>query len=77
MRPPFFVALEAARTSRYLKWRAGMAKLVDARDLKSLGLGHPGSIPGARTNTSPYAFADTGRSAWKAAMPASNANPAA
>src|SRR5690606_30382817 len=28
---------------------AGVAKLVDARDLKSLGLGHAGSIPAART----------------------------
>ncbi len=27
----------------------GVAELVDARDLKSLGLGHPGSSPGART----------------------------
>ena len=26
-----------------------MAELVDARDLKSLGLGRPGSSPGART----------------------------
>jgi hypothetical protein len=29
---------------------AGVAKLVDARDLKSLGLGCAGSIPAARTS---------------------------
>lgn len=30
---------------------ARMVKLVDTRDLKSLDFGHPGSSPGAGTNT--------------------------
>jgi hypothetical protein len=38
----FAPAIENAR-------EAGVAKLVDARDLKSLGLGCAGSIPAART----------------------------
>ncbi len=34
----------------------GVAELVDARDLKSLGLGHPGSSPGARTTLKTKGF---------------------
>lgn len=30
-------------------WPADVAELVDARDLKSLSYGYPGSIPGVRT----------------------------
>ena len=38
-----------ASDSRYKGGQADVAKLVDARDLKSLGLAHAGSIPAVRT----------------------------
>ncbi len=42
-------------------WHADVAKLVDARDLKSLGLGHAGSIPAVRTIVTAAAPAGTTR----------------
>ena len=41
---------------------ADVAKLVDARDLKSLDLGHTGSIPVVRTSRSPTAGRNSQRS---------------
>ena len=40
----------------HYQWRhADVAELVDARDLKSLSYGYPGSIPGVRTTASYFA----------------------
>lgn len=46
-----FSKVSLTESSIYLKSKiqADVAKLVDARDLKSLGLGHAGSIPAVRT----------------------------
>src|SRR4051794_33948826 len=41
--------LDPPPRSVYPRLSAGVAKLVDARDLKSLGLGRAGSTPAART----------------------------
>jgi hypothetical protein len=51
-----FAKLSLTESSIYLKSKtqADVAKLVDARDLKSLGLGHAGSIPAVRTKRSKY-----------------------
>ena len=45
----FRLPLAFAHRSVTTRRRADVAEPVDARDLKSLGLGHPGSIPGVRT----------------------------
>ena len=53
-----FAKVSLTESSIYLKSKthADVAKLVDARDLKSLGLGHAGSIPAVRTNNKHMIF---------------------
>ena len=48
---PGGTALRPLRAADRLSPGAGVAKLVYARDLKSLSLGNAGSSPAARTNT--------------------------
>jgi hypothetical protein len=42
--------LDGPRLASEKDWPADVAELVDARDLKSLSYGYPGSIPGVRTS---------------------------